>query len=138
MESIWIFGAMDATNYLWVGLGSGLGGMARHWVATSASGKLIGLFPWGTWIVNVSGCFLIGLAVALALRGGFFASATAQSFFPTGFLGGFTTFSAFGFQTWQLFQQGQNLLGLLNVLGSVLACLLAVWLGVRAGHPPIE
>ena len=61
---------MDATNYLWVGLGSGLGGMARHWVAMAASEKLGGLFPWVTWIVNVFGCFLVGLAAALALRGG--------------------------------------------------------------------
>ena len=127
---------MDATNYLWIGLGSDLGGMARHWAAIAASEKLGGLFPWGTWIVNVSGCFLVELAAAIALRGGFFAS--AQSFFLTGFLGGFTTFSAFGLQTWQLFQQGQNGLGLLNVLGSVAACLLAVWLVAKVGHLPAE
>ena len=125
-------------DYLWVGLGGGLGGMARHWVAMATFGKLGVSFPWGTCIVNVAGCFLVGLAAALAFRGGVFASATTQSFFLTGFLGGFTTFSAFGLQTWQLFQQGQNAFGLLNVLGSVSACLFAVWLGTKAGHLSAE
>ena len=76
---------MNAMNYLWVGLGSGLGGMARHWMATAVLGKLGGSFPWGTCIVNVAGCFLVGLAAALAFRGGLFTSATAQAFFLTGF-----------------------------------------------------
>ncbi|HVF17068.1 MAG TPA: CrcB family protein, partial [Steroidobacteraceae bacterium] len=87
-------------------------------------------FPWGTFTVNVLGSLAIGVCGALveqAQRGS--NSQLMREFVMIGFLGGFTTFSAFSLQTLQLLRDGKAGLALANVGFSVLVCLAAVWLG---------
>jgi len=116
-------------SYLLVALGSALGGVARHWMTAVVSARLPSAFPWGTVLVNTSGCFLIGVAVALFAPAGRWSSGQARDLVMVGLLGGYTTFSAFSLQTLQLLQQQEYALAMLNVGGSVLSCLLAVAIG---------
>lgn len=88
-------------------------------------------FPLGTFIANVAGCLLIGLLAGLAVKDDFF-SADVRVFLFTGILGGFTTFSAFGLETFYLVRRGELLIAGGNVLFSVAAGLLALWLGFSA------
>jgi CrcB protein len=86
-------------------------------------------FPWGTLAVNVLGCFAIGALVTLAgTRGSL--SPSARLFLVSGVLGGFTTFSSFGMETWQLVEDGRIGVAALNAVGSVVASLAAVATGV--------
>jgi CrcB protein len=85
-------------------------------------------FPCGTLIVNFAGCFAIGLLSQLAdTRGGF--SAETRTLVFVGILGGFTTFSAFGNETLNLWRDGHGVLAAANVAAHVVLCLGAVWLG---------
>jgi CrcB protein len=116
--------------YFWIAVGSGLGGAARYWCSGLAA-RLIGeTFPWGTLIVNVVGSFIIGIVFTLTGPDGrVFVSATARQFIMTGLCGGYTTFSSFSLQTLNLIENGQFLYAGANIVGSVVLCLLAVWLG---------
>lgn len=120
-------------SYLWVALGSALGGMARYG-CTGAAARLFGAsFPWGTLIVNVSGSLLIGFLAALAAPDGrALVQGDARAFLVIGILGGFTTFSSFSLETLRLAHDGEWLWAAGNVLGSVLLCLAAVSLGYWA------
>jgi fluoride exporter len=116
--------------YVWIAIGSALGGVARHWCGVVA-GQLFGLtFPWGTLFVNVLGSFIIGLFFTLTgPEGRYDASADAKLFVMVGLCGGYTTFSSFSLQTLGLIQDEKWLLAAGNVVASVVLCLLAVWLG---------
>jgi CrcB protein len=100
-----------------------LAGVARSWSAA---------FPAGTLLVNVVGSFLIGLLM-IALAGRFSQTPVLQSIIVTGFLGGFTTFSAFSYETVTLFQSGAWP-GFLNILANVGLCLAATVAGILAGR----
>ncbi len=116
--------------YLWIALGSALGGAARYWCSGVAA-RLIGeTFPWGTLIVNVVGSFIIGFAATLTGPDGrFFVPSTGRQFVMAGLCGGFTTFSSFSLQTLNLLNDGEYLYAGANIGLSVAACLLAVWAG---------
>jgi CrcB protein len=116
--------------YLWVALGSALGGVARYW-CTGVAARLLGeTFPWGTLFVNVLGSFIIGFfATVTGPDGRMFAGTTTRQFVMTGILGGYTTFSSFSLQTLNLANDGEWLQAGGNVVGSVVLCLVAVWLG---------
>ena len=116
--------------YLWVALGSALGGAARFF-CTGIAAKLFGeTFPWGTLLVNVLGSFIIGFFATLTGPDGrMFAGTTTRQFVMTGILGGFTTFSSFSLQTLNLANDGEWLQVGGNVGGSVVLCLVAVWFG---------
>ena len=87
-------------------------------------------FPWGTLFVNVTGSFLIGFFATLTGPDGrIFAGTTTRQFFMLGIFGGFTTFSSFSLQTLNLVQDGELLQAGSNIIGSVIFCLIAVWLG---------
>ena len=117
-------------NYLWIGLGSALGGMARYGCSGLAARYIGAAFPWGTLIVNVSGSLVIGILAALAAADGrLLISPDARAFLMIGVCGGFTTFSAFSIETLDLARDGVWLWAGANVVLSVVLCLLAVWLG---------
>jgi fluoride exporter len=116
--------------YLWIAIGSALGGVARYWCSGVAA-RLIGeTFPWGTIIVNIVGCFIIGFfATITGPDGRVFADTLTRQVVMIGLLGGYTTFSSFSLQTLALVQDGEWLLASANIALSVIACLLAVWAG---------
>lgn len=116
-------------NFLQVALGGAVGSAARYGVNILA-GRLTGL-PLGTLLVNITGCFAMGLLAAwLALRGG-------QHMAPlllTGLLGGFTTFSAFALDTLSLWERGAPTTAVAYVAGSVIISLAAVTAGLATGR----
>ena len=121
-------------SYLWIGLGSAFGGMARYGCSDFAARYLGVGFPWGTLIVNVTGSLIIGILAALTVADGrFFVSPDARAFLMIGVCGGFTTFSALSLETLNLARDGQWFAVAANIVLSVVICLIAVWLGYVAG-----
>jgi CrcB protein len=113
-----------------VALGSVVGGCARYLVSVFLPILLDPAFPWATLFVNVTGSFVIGFYAALTGPDGrIFASTRQRQFVMTGICGGYTTFSAFSFETFRLLQEGHSLTALLNIGISIVSWLLAVWLG---------
>ena len=125
-----------AALYLSIGLGSGLGGMARFWISGLLAETRMGeTFPLGTLAVNIIGSFLIGLIAVLTGPEGRLAwSQRTVQFFMVGLCGGFTTFSAFSLQTLNLVREGENAAAVVNISLTLATCLLAVWLGYAAGQ----
>ncbi len=122
--------------YLWVALGGALGSVLRYWVNGLVSEKLGSTFPWGILVINVSGSFLIGLLGALALPEGRMDSQVRQfstQFLMIGICGGYTTFSSFSLETLKRLQEGEWLHAGVNIVLSVVLCLVAVWLGYLLG-----
>ena len=115
---------------LLVGIGSALGGMARYGVALYLARSLGETFPWATLFVNVTGSFVIGCFFTLTAAGGRLAISPDWRLFVTvGICGGYTTFSSFSLQTLALLRDGERTLAGLNIAGSLILCLAAVWLG---------
>jgi fluoride exporter len=119
---------------LWICLGSAAGGGARYLLSTWLL-KLLGTaFPYGTLTVNVFGSFLIG-GLMYAGTEAAVLSTTVRLALTTGMMGGFTTYSAFSYETLRLFQDGRWGVAVSNVLVHVFGCLLACllgWLGARS------
>ncbi len=116
-------------QYLWVALGSALGGMARY-ALTLQTVELSRRLPWGTILINILGSFVIGFFGTLTLGGSRFAlPANARLFVMVGVCGGFTTFSSFSLQTLDLLRTGAWVRAALNIALSVVLCVLAVSLG---------
>jgi fluoride exporter len=121
-------------QYLVIGLGGALGSILRFGIGSfidtsvSKSGQI---FPWGTIVVNITGCFVIGFifTISAAGEGRIYLSPLTRSFITIGILGGYTTFSSFSLQTLTLAQAGQWWGAAANVLLSVVLCLVGVWLG---------
>jgi fluoride exporter len=109
--------------------GGGAGSMLRYAVGLWVEARTGPGFPWGTFAVNASGCLLIGVLATLADEHAWITPA-ARLALVTGVLGGFTTFSAFGLETFQLFEDGRAALALANAFGSVTVGLFAVAVGV--------
>lgn len=117
-------------SYLLIALGSAIGGVARYWCSGLVAHRVGEVFPWGTFAVNVIGCFLIGIMGAMSEPDGrWYVDPGVRQFLMIGVLGGFTTFSSFSLQTLNLLRDGEWLYAAANVAASVAACLLAVWLG---------
>ncbi|MBX9687023.1 MAG: fluoride efflux transporter CrcB [Candidatus Obscuribacterales bacterium] len=116
-------------NYLLIFIGSGLGGVLRFLMSTSIQRLANGwIFPLGTFSVNMLGCLIIGFLARLSESRGLFQGDT-RLFLFVGILGGFTTFSSFGYESFQLLRDGEYLYGFLNAAGQVVLGLLCVWLG---------
>ena len=121
-------------TYVWIALGGALGSVARFALSSFFARRFGDDFPWGTLLVNISGSFVIGVLAALSESGGKSAGAVMlQGFLVVGICGGYTTFSAFSVQTLGLMRSGHMLAAGLNVMLSVFACLVAVWLGHLLG-----
>ncbi len=120
----------SAMVYLWIAVGSAVGGAARYF-CSGVVARLIGeTFPWGTLVVNVVGSFIIGfVAVLTAPDGRLLVGSTTRLAIMVGFCGGYTTFSSFSIQTLNLLNDGQYLYAGANTLLSVVLCLAAVWAG---------
>jgi CrcB protein len=116
--------------YLWVTVGSALGGLLRY-ALTRMTLTMSAGFPYGTILINVVGSFVIGYFGTLTLQSGrYAASDNLRLFVMVGLCGGFTTFSSFSLQTFDLLRSGAWVRALANVVLSVTLCLAAV----AAGH----
>ena len=120
---------------LWIGIGGALGSVARYLLAMSVDRALPGLFPWGTLVCNVVGCFLIGLLTEVLVDDRrMLLSPEARQGVMVGLLGGFTTFSTFGLQTMKMVEtEGAYGWAVSNVAMSITFCLVGVWLGSLLG-----
>ena len=120
-------------KYVMVGIGGGIGSMLRFWVSSFLGERMGGRFPYGTFAVNITGSFLIGFIVTLlASRADW--DPHWRYLIPIGFIGGYTTFSAFEYESLRSMQDGKMLVASLNVILSVTLGFAAVWLGTVAGR----
>jgi fluoride exporter len=117
---------------LWVGLGGFLGANARYLVGGWVAARLGSVFPYGTFVINVTGSFLLGTVVGVLDF--HVLSPAVRLAVAVGFIGAYTTFSTFTYETVRLIEDGSWLLAGANVLGSVLVGLLAAGAGLAAGR----
>lgn len=116
--------------YLLVGLGSSAGGAVRYAASGFIANRTDATFPWGTFLVNLSGSFVIGLFFGLTGAGPMFQEAPLMNqVFTYGFLGGYTTFSTFTLEALNLLREGEHLHAWTYMLGSVVTCLAGTALG---------
>lgn len=115
-------------------LGAGLGGVFRYWIANAVYFVCGRQFPYGTLVVNVTGCLLMGFLFTIISERFDGYGAPLRAFILIGLLGGYTTFSSFSLETLNLFENGAWLGAGLNVLLSMALCFLAVWAGVIGGR----
>ena len=116
-------------HILLVGLGGGAGSMARFLCHKYVSEWHGHAFPLGTFLVNIIGCFLIGLLFGLIERGNLL-NTEFRMLLVTGFCGGFTTFSSFAAENVQLLKDGETFYFFLYIAASVVLGILATWLGI--------
>jgi CrcB protein len=123
-------------QYLWVALGSMIGGVTRFWVSGLVTERLGKVFPWDILLINITGSFVIGVLGALTSAGGRLTDfrSFGVSFLMIGVCGGYTTFSSFSLGTLRLARDGEWLYVGGYVTGSVVFCLVAVWLGWWLGQ----
>ena len=118
---------------IWVGIAGFFGAIARYSLGGFISERTRGAFPWETLVINVSGCFALGFIFAL-LTERFMPNPTVRIALTVGFLGAYTTFSTFAFETMRLAEDGAILLAATNIIASVGVGLLAVYAGTWAGR----
>jgi fluoride exporter len=114
-------------------LGGGVGSALRYWLSGSVYRFVRPTFPYGTLVVNVGGCFLIGFLMAV-FEERFVVQPLLRVFLTIGILGGFTTFSTFSFETIQLLRDGSTVSALINMFSSLVGCLAATFLGNVLGR----
>jgi CrcB protein len=117
---------------LWICLGGAVGTGARYLIALWAAQRLGTAFPFGTLIVNLLGCFIIAVVMHAALMLG--SPPTLRAALTIGFLGGFTTYSSFNYETMRLFEEGAPAAAATNLLVTVCGGLAAGWLGLLAAR----
>ena len=119
---------------LLLGSGGFLGSNARFWLGTWIQEKWGGAFPLGTFIVNISGSFILGLFISLLSARLLVSQAPdLRLLFAVGFIGAYTTFSTYEYETLALYQSGSLGLAALNAFGSLAVGFVAVWIGMRLG-----
>ena len=118
---------------LWVGLGGFLGANARYLVSRWAAQRFGTAFPYGTFIINITGSFVLGFFLAFIEQRPW-VHPTARLLFSIGFVGAYTTFSTFTFESIALIERGELLLAGINLVGSVTAGMAAVFAGIVLGR----
>lgn len=115
-------------------LGGALGSICRYGVSIGVYFLIGRNFPYGTLVVNITGCFLMGLLFTLFLERYNEIADHLRALLLIGFLGGYTTFSAFSIETLSLFENGEAWAAISNIILSVGLCMLAVWMGTLIGR----
>lgn len=111
-----------------IALGGAVGAIARYQVAATIQSRIVAAFPWGTFVVNISGCLIMGLVTTvLAQKVGLHQN--WRFLVPIGFVGAYTTFSTFEMETYRAITEGGWLTGGSNIVASVIAGYVAIWLG---------
>jgi CrcB protein len=116
-------------KYLLIAVGGALGSIARYWVGSTVAGRLGTKFPYGTFVINLTACVIIGFSLT------FLARRTALNpawrfLVPIGFIGAYSTFSTYEWETLSLLRGGAFLEASLYALGSLVLGLVATWAGV--------
>jgi CrcB protein len=111
----------------------GLGCLSRYYISGWVYALLGRDFPYGTFVVNILGAFIIGLLMEFGIRSALIPP-TLRMGITVGFLGGLTTFSTFSYETFRLLEEGNFIIASANVIISVLVCLLFTWLGITAAR----
>ena len=120
-------------KYLLVATGGALGSVVRYWVGTTIASRVESRFPYGTLVINLTACVIIGFALSW-LGKHTDVSPMWRLLIPIGFVGGYSTFSAFEWETFALLQAGAFLEATLYVSLSVTLGLFAVWAGAALGR----
>jgi CrcB protein len=120
-------------KYWWVGVGGFLGAITRFWLGGIISDRWGTRFPYGTFVINISGSFLIGFIITLLAERTHW-SPVWRYVIPIGFIGAYTTFSTFELETLQSLRDGEMFFACLNVVLSVVLGFIAVWLGAITGR----
>lgn len=113
---------------LWICAGGALGTGARYLIALWAAQRISSVLPYGTLIVNVAGSFLIAVFMEAGMTLGW--SATLRAALTIGFVGGFTTYSSFNYDTLRLLEEGAPAAALANVIVTLIGCAIAGWCGL--------
>ena len=121
------------SKLLVVALGGGLGASTRYLVANYAAQKFGVTFPYGTLIVNVTGCFIIGLFMTLTTEK-FIVSPYLRLLVSVGFLGGLTTFSSYSYETFKLLEEASYLLAFYNITTNLAFGFFATYLGITTAR----
>jgi fluoride exporter len=119
-------------KYLFVGVGGMVGSICRYGLSGLFYRVMGDRFPYGTFAVNIVGCFAIGVLMSL-FEGRWLVPPNVRLFLTIGILGGFTTFSTFSYETVEMLKGGNFFLASLNIVGSLFCCLFATWGGSMIG-----
>jgi CrcB protein len=120
-------------RYAMIALGGALGAIVRYQVTAIVQARMPAAFPWGTFVVNVTGCLAMGMVMTV-LSERLTMHPSWRFLVPIGFIGAYTTFSAVEYETFQAVTQGAVLIGAANAIGSILAGYAALWVGVILGR----
>ena len=115
-------------KYLLIAVGGALGSIARYWVGSTISGRIGAKFPYGTFVINITACVIIGFTLTYLSKRADLNSAW-RYLFPVGFIGAYSTFSTYEWETLSTLRSGAFALGALYALGSLVLGLAAVWAG---------
>ncbi len=116
-------------KYLLIALGGALGSIARYWVGSTIGGRMGMRFPYGTFVINLTACIIIGFSLTY-LGKRIELSPAWRYFIPVGFIGAYSTFSTYEWETLATLRSGAFALAALYAFGSLLVGLAATWLGV--------
>lgn len=115
-------------KYLLIATGGAFGSIARYWVGSAISSRIGAKFPYGTFIINISACVIIGFAITFLGKRADLSPAW-RYLIPIGFVGAYSTFSTYEWETLSTLRSGAFLLAALYAVGSLLLGLVAVWVG---------
>ena len=115
-------------EYLLIAVGGALGSIARYWVGSTISGRIGAKFPYGTFVINITACVIIGFTLTYLSKRADLNPAW-RYLFPVGFIGAYSTFSTYEWETLSTLRSGAFALGALYALGSLVLGLAAVWAG---------
>lgn len=120
-------------KYLLIALGGALGALARYWVGSAVTGRLGVRFPYGTLVINVTACVILGFSLTFLSRRTGLSSAWLY-LIPVGFVGAYSTFSTYEWETFSLLRSRTFPLAALYALGSLALGLAGIWCGILAAE----
>lgn len=116
-------------KYLYIALGGSLGALARYWVGSAVASRMGAKFPYGTFVINMTACVLVGFSLTFLSRRSGLNSAW-RYLIPVGFVGAYSTFSTYEWETLSALRSGAISLAALYAFGSLVLGLAAVWCGI--------